>query len=570
VDVENPASEPSASVSSGTPVPVWKREPVLLAAILVLAAILRLYQLGSNPPGLFRDEAAIAVNAYSLGVTGRALNGEFLPLHPHEETFKHWGSPGIVYKPIFTYAVIPFVRIFGLSETVVRLPAVLFGLLGVVGVCLLGRRLFGPGVGLLSAFLLALSPWHLHFSRVAFEAISLPACLTLGSWLLWRGLEQPKFLPFGAVVLALTIYCYPTAQVFTPLLLGAFAVLNLARLRELRRPALLGLALFAGVVAPNFLQVLGNVHQERVHELMITSGSLEGERGIAFVKEFGALGQNLLECRPFLTAVLFLYNYATYLSPSYLFIDGDPQLQNHVQGMGMCFASFIPLLLAGVVALWRERHTPRAKFLAAWLLLFPVAPSLTINTPHAIRSLHATPVLMMIAAVGLALLLQAAREAPRPERAGRALNVVARVLLGSVVLTLPWNALVFLNHRFVDYPVTSASAWQAGIGEALRETERRKEGVERITVSSRIHNPFVFIAFYTPVDFRALAVPGREVNDKLAPTKYRIALEGGIEKGGLWLITAEERRDHPGARTVAEFPFPDGSPNLMLVSYSDR
>ena len=48
-----------------------------------------------------------------------------------------------------------------------RLPAFLFGVLGVWATWRLARRAFGTTAGLVAAALVALSPWHLYASQFA-------------------------------------------------------------------------------------------------------------------------------------------------------------------------------------------------------------------------------------------------------------------------------------------------------------------------------------------------------------------------------------------------------------------
>ena len=49
----------------------------------------------------------------------------------------------------------------------------------------LGRALFGPWVGLWAALFLAVAPWHLHFSRIAFELIAFPFVVRLPAACCW-------------------------------------------------------------------------------------------------------------------------------------------------------------------------------------------------------------------------------------------------------------------------------------------------------------------------------------------------------------------------------------------------
>src|SRR3989338_5274337 len=133
-----------------------------LILILTVAAILRFYQLGANTPSLDWDEVAHGYNAYSILKTARDEYGYKFPL-----SFRSFDD----YKPpIYTYLVVPSVAIFGLNDFAVRFPSALLGVLTVIFTYLMVLKLFkNKNIALLSSLFLAISPWHLQFSRVAFE-----------------------------------------------------------------------------------------------------------------------------------------------------------------------------------------------------------------------------------------------------------------------------------------------------------------------------------------------------------------------------------------------------------------
>src|SRR4030042_170835 len=64
----------------------------LIILIILIAAFLRLWNLGSNPPHLSPDEAALGYNAYSIFKTGKDEYGMLLPV-----IFKSFGD----FKPGF-------------------------------------------------------------------------------------------------------------------------------------------------------------------------------------------------------------------------------------------------------------------------------------------------------------------------------------------------------------------------------------------------------------------------------------------------------------------------------------
>ena len=71
----------------------------ILAGIIIVAAFLRFYQLGSNPPSLTWDEAAWGYNAYSIGIDGKDEFGRFLP-HDYLESFGDFKPPMYAYLDV--------------------------------------------------------------------------------------------------------------------------------------------------------------------------------------------------------------------------------------------------------------------------------------------------------------------------------------------------------------------------------------------------------------------------------------------------------------------------------------
>ena len=119
-----------------------KKNLFCLVIILVVATILRVYQLDRVPPSLFGDELDVGYQAYSLLKTGQDLRGHTLPVLIQ--------SLSEYRAPLFIYSDIPFIALFGLNEWGVRLAAVFWGVLGVLGVYLLANGMFNQRIALLS------------------------------------------------------------------------------------------------------------------------------------------------------------------------------------------------------------------------------------------------------------------------------------------------------------------------------------------------------------------------------------------------------------------------------------
>ena len=168
----------------------------LLVLILVISVVLRFFNLSSNPPSLNWDETSIGYNAYSILKTGKDEYGNFLPIE-----FRSFDD----YKPpVYVYLTVPSISVFGLTEFGVRFPAALFGVLSViVFYLLLGQVLqkkegnVRDAVPLIGAFLLAISPWHLQFSRAAYEGNIGLFFLMLAFYLFFVGLQKKGILIFS-------------------------------------------------------------------------------------------------------------------------------------------------------------------------------------------------------------------------------------------------------------------------------------------------------------------------------------------------------------------------------------
>ena len=133
----------------------------ILAAILILAAALRLWNLGSIPPHLTPDEASLGYNAYSILRTRRDEYGQLLPV-----IFKSFGD----FKPgLYVYLTVPSVLIFGLTEFAVRFPAALAGIISIWLIYLIVKKLFDEKLALFSGFIASVTPWLIYFSRGAWE-----------------------------------------------------------------------------------------------------------------------------------------------------------------------------------------------------------------------------------------------------------------------------------------------------------------------------------------------------------------------------------------------------------------
>lgn len=190
---------------------------IVLLSIILFAGFIRFYQVTTVPPALNSDEVAIGYNAYSILKTGRDEYGKLFPL-----TFRSFDD----YKmPVYVYMVAGSMRIFGFGDFAVRFPSAVFGTLSVLFVYLLVRELFkekDDRYAVVSAFLFAVSPWSIMFSRSGYEANVAVFFNIAAAYTLIVGLRKSWTLPLSAILFSLSIWTYLSCRIFVPLLLLGF------------------------------------------------------------------------------------------------------------------------------------------------------------------------------------------------------------------------------------------------------------------------------------------------------------------------------------------------------------
>ena len=158
---------------------------ILLPVLLLLALGARLWALTRQP--IWFDEAVLACFA-------RLSTWEWL-------TYLGDTVPGFFWIALLK-APLPLVlmrgwtSLFGQGELALRLPALLLGVVALVLLYQVARRMIGQRPALWAALLLALNPFHVYVSQQLSE-YGLLLCLGLGSMLLWLSRPEGGGRPWG-------------------------------------------------------------------------------------------------------------------------------------------------------------------------------------------------------------------------------------------------------------------------------------------------------------------------------------------------------------------------------------
>jgi 4-amino-4-deoxy-L-arabinose transferase-like glycosyltransferase len=557
-----------------------KLEALGLAAVLIAAGLLRLPALTTFPPGMNQDEAANAWNAWCLLKTGHDQVGQSWPVF----CFRALGE---YRSALFLYVMMPFQALGGLNVWTMRLPAAIGGLATVLLAWWVGRRLFGPRVGLVTAALLAIDPTHIQMSRLGHEA-SITPLLTLAplAVLIWAGFPlvsagsrplvgpnrarrpesadsdpRPPSLRRAAIaglVIGICCYGYPATRLFIPpflvacVLVTAGAWRRLARSRRGRLSILtlgLGLAVTFGPLAWEHLAHPETMNRRGDATWIWRAGD---PAGVRVAKVLG--------------------RYSRHFGPDFLYVRGDTYEILWTAGTSFIPLALLPLQIAGLVLLVRRwRDSAAARILIPAILAYPIGDCLNWHASmHGLRSSPGLIPLLMLAALGLVWL------AGNLTHARHQAAVVA--IAGPLMLHFVTFAHRYMSVRPRDIPVYAGTH-----GDLLAAHDflapRLKRGDLLIISDQDMNQPYVVWLVADHYDPRRWFAEPREVQPygdwdrytRFGDTYFvrgreRAALIESLQNNGRTdHVYLAIRRDEtaPGAQ-IGKIAGPDGAPALLV------
>ena len=356
-----------------------KTNLLIITIILFLAFSIRVFDLENNPPGFFSDEAAIGYNAYKILKTGKDEYGVPFPIF-----FKSFGDYRL---PIPIYANIPIIALFGLNERSVRLTAVIFGLISILFTMLSTLEIADKRTAYLAGLLLAIMPWHIHFSRWGAESIYFPAIFSIGLYFYLKSFINLRLLSISSLFYGLSMYTYYPAIIIAPIfLLKGLITLYIIK-RKFNKFLYYSLFTFLLFCLPLIYSYKAGNLQSRWKNII--NNSLSRNEKI----------QNSI------------FSYLNHFSPDFLFIKGDSGFEGQfisrhsVREFGQLHIFYLPLLLIGLLNGISKLDNPKLFSVLILLLLYPLGSALTSAGPFATRSVIGLIPLTILSAIGFNQLL---------------------------------------------------------------------------------------------------------------------------------------------------------------------
>ena len=182
-----------------------KKHSSLLIFLLVLmvAIFFRFWKISNIPFGLNNDAAWEGSAALDI------LQGNFANYIPYAT--EGWRGEGIIRS------VVALVMLFfGNDPVTIRISTVIFGIALIPAIFVLIRKFFDEKLAILTSFFVAISGWHITFSKTGWRAVIVPFFATLTFYFFFKGLENKKIIHFvlsGIFLAIVSFYTYDAARV---------------------------------------------------------------------------------------------------------------------------------------------------------------------------------------------------------------------------------------------------------------------------------------------------------------------------------------------------------------------
>ncbi|EKD53323.1 MAG: Glycosyl transferase family 39 [uncultured bacterium] len=457
---------------------------LLLILIILIAGFFRLYRIGETPKGFYVDEAALGYNAYSILQTGKDEFGKSFPA-----MFRSFAT---FQSPVYTYITVPVIAVFGLNPLSVRLPSVILGILTIPLLYFLVKKIstekYGSILALISTFFLAVSPWHIAYSRTAYETNVALFLLILGSLMFFYALKRPWLFVASAIFYALSFSAYRAETLIVPVLVLALAIGHYKELLAGKKtfiiPVIISFILGFVLVVPMLTIMRTPGFQARTSSLNILS-SRQNPWGL---KEDGSTLRRIVNIPQTLSAKEFFSLYSSYLSPRYMFQLGDSGPRKPYPDMGTFFPWLLLFYLAGLYFLIKEKDRKGLKiFTFVLLLISPVPAALTRDPYSTLRALSLVIPQTILISFGLIKLWEIILPA---------LNKYKLLVLGILILfssTQMFISIFYLNDHF------TSTYWNYGWEQIAEEIPKLDTTLPVIVDGSR-GDAYILMLFFMKYD----------------------------------------------------------------------
>lgn len=415
--------------------------------ILLVAFALRTINISYVPPGVTNDEIGYFYNAYSIAKTGEDIYGKSWPLMFH--------IGGWPFMPVPVYILSFIYRFLEPTSFVSRLPNIVFGTLGIFVLMSLVQVLFkNIRLSLITGAVLAVSPWHIHFSRTGYDG---PVAiffylvgLLIGSWCIIRG----RSIVWMAIPWVLAIASHRASSVLAIPILGVFTLYHWLRFHAKRKYfveiiVVIAISIFSWLLLMRANTALGGTRSFTQEVSLFDVPMMEKE----IIEEIKQSDAPLWVARIFNNKLTYTLrklreNYLHVFSPQFLFTSGEGDGIYSLWWRGQLYIFELPLLLFGFLYLAALSYAG-AWYIAFLILLAPL-PAAISSGIYSMRAFLLSYLLPVVIAGGILWWYDAAR---------RWSLLLGRFTLTVIVLGYISVVSSYLYQYHFRYPTYGADRW---------------------------------------------------------------------------------------------------------------
>lgn len=527
---------------------------ILLGSIFVLALILRFWKLDVYPEAIDEDEMAHSYYAYSLIKNGIDEYGHRFPIY--------FESAGDYKYGLYSYFDTLPVFLFGLNPITARSVSAVSGAVSVVAIFYLAYEILRKKkYALLSAFVLAINPAHIHFSRVAYPTVlgALLSIVSITLYLKWIKGNSFKFAILSFLSFILAIYSYQAYRIFLPVVFILLPVFLFKTLGKMKTSVFVFSALIIVAVLVSFIPAVSRVRSSNLSSLVNMPFLTEQ------ISEDGLAGLPPVVARVFDNkAVVFVKGitsrYLSYFDPNFLFVATTAGTERHsIPGVGLLYLVEIVFFFIGILYL-SKFITDEKKYIPLILIFASPLAAASVNAEvSTTRALVLVFGMSLIVALGVYALLESNRK-----RSGLILTLVLFAFFGNFL----YFVLQYTVHKIYHHPWYS----DVGLKEMVMEVNKLSGDYKNIVMTGGHYIPYLFYNKILPQDF----ISGSKLNDVAQANGVRAKSFGKLifnmpdcptagKRGVLYVCFGYKVPQY--GRLVDVIRYRDGQPALVLVEF---
>ena len=323
---------------------------LIIILIFILGCAVRVFGIDMVPSGLNVDEASAGYDSFAISNYGVDRNGKTMPVF-----LEAWGSG---QNALYTYLMIPFIKILGLSVFSIRFPMAIVGCISLFAMYKILKTQDNKKLTVAVLAFFAIAPWHIMKSRWGLESNMFPDLMLWASYFLISGIQYKKIHKFyiGTVFLGLCSYAYGTSYYFLPIFIIILLVVLFRKKQISIKQAMISLGIITIISLPIILMlVINTFNLPEIKIFNITIPRLASNR---YETETLLGSKSILE--------IGFYNLIKGIK--IIITQSDGFIYNSIPYFGLIYLSSLPVMIIGLVKAIKNKNTINI-FFNIWALV---------------------------------------------------------------------------------------------------------------------------------------------------------------------------------------------------------